>query len=146
MMSALYPQDMHHAPHAPQLLRRRNLMRRLLVAILMLLVCAAFVLLAPQEAKPSNVFQGDTKAKPAVKRGPVFRSTKEQIKQAQAILKARGFYSGEEDGKLSAETRAGLKKYQEAEGLKVTGTLNKATLEKMSVVLNVRQKEWKPAT
>jgi hypothetical protein len=30
------------------------------------------------------------------KRGPVFRANKDQIKQAQAILKERGFYSGEQ--------------------------------------------------
>ena len=120
-------------------------MRRLLVAFLMLL-SVAFVLPAPLDAKPSTAPQGDAKAKPAVKRGPVFRSTKEQIKQAQVLLRARGFYSGQEDGKLNADTRAALKKYQEAEGLKITGTLNKATLEKMGVILTERQKEWKAAT
>jgi hypothetical protein len=80
-----------------------------------------------------------------LQRGPVFRANKEQIKQAQAILKQRGFYAGDETGKLDPETRAGLKKYQEAEQLKVTGTLNKATLEKMNVTLTDKQKEWKPA-
>ncbi len=121
-------------------------MRRLFVAFLILLLSVAFVLLAPLDARPSTASQGNAKAKPAVKRGPVFRSTKEQIKQAQVLLRARGFYSGQEDGKLNADTRAALKKYQEAEGLKVTGTLNKATLEKMGVILTERQKEWKAAT
>lgn len=120
-------------------------MKRLLVAFLMLLLCAAIILLTPQYAKPSTAFQGDTQAKPAVKRGPVFRSTKEQIKQAQALLRARGFYTGQDDGKLNADTRAALRKYQEAESIKVTGTLNKATLERMGVVLTDRQKGWKPA-
>jgi len=120
-------------------------MRRLLVAFLTLL-CAAFVLLATQNTNSSAASQGSANPKPAVKRGPVFRSTKEQIKQAQALLKTRGFYTGEEDGKLNDDTRAALKKYQEAESLKVTGTLNKATLEKMGVVLTDKQKEWKPAT
>ncbi len=60
------------------------------------------------------------------KRGPVFRATKEQIKQAQAQLKQRGFYAGEPTGKLDTQTRDGLRRYQEAEGLKVTGTLNAA--------------------
>ncbi|HEV2800178.1 MAG TPA: peptidoglycan-binding domain-containing protein [Pyrinomonadaceae bacterium] len=122
-------------------------MRRLLVAFLTLLLSAASVSSAAQQsAKPSAPSQGEAKAKPAAKRGPVFRSTKEQIKQAQALLKARGFYNGQDDGKLSADTRAALRKYQEAEGLKVTGTLNKSTLEKMGVVLTDKQKEWKPAT
>ncbi len=50
------------------------------------------------------------------------------------------FYSGEQIGKLEPDTRAGLKKYQQAEGLKVTGTLNKITLEKMGIVLTEKQK------
>ena len=76
----------------------------------------------------------------AGKRGPVFRANKEQIKQAQAILKQRGLYQGEQTGKLDAGTRDGLKKYQQAEGMKVTGTLNRATLEKMSIALTDKQK------
>jgi peptidoglycan hydrolase-like protein with peptidoglycan-binding domain len=74
------------------------------------------------------------------KRGPIFRATKDQINQAQAILKSRGFYSGEQIGKLDEATREGLRKYQQAEGLKVTGTLNKVTLEKMNIALTEKQK------
>jgi len=78
--------------------------------------------------------------KQGTKRGPIFRATKEQINQAQAILKERGFYSGEQLGKLDDATRDGLRKYQQAEGLKVTGTLNKVTLEKMKITLTDKQK------
>jgi peptidoglycan hydrolase-like protein with peptidoglycan-binding domain len=74
------------------------------------------------------------------KRGPIFRATKDQINQAQAILKSRGFYSGEQIGKLDEATREGLRKYQQAEGLRVTGTLNKITLEKMNIALTEKQK------
>lgn len=74
------------------------------------------------------------------KRGPVFRATKEQINQAQALLKSRGFYNGEQIGKLDDATREGLRKYQIAEGLKVTGTLNKITLEKMNIPLTEKQR------
>jgi peptidoglycan hydrolase-like protein with peptidoglycan-binding domain len=74
------------------------------------------------------------------KRGPVFRATKDQINQAQAILKTRGFYGGEQIGKLDEATREGLRKYQQAEGLKVTGTLNKITLQKMDIALTEKQK------
>jgi peptidoglycan hydrolase-like protein with peptidoglycan-binding domain len=74
------------------------------------------------------------------KRGPVFRATKDQINQAQAILKSRGFYGGEQIGKLDEATREGLRKYQQAEGLKVTGTLNKLTLQKMDIALTEKQK------
>lgn len=81
-----------------------------------------------------------TGTKQGARRGPIFRATKEQINQAQAILKARGFYSGEQIGKLDEATRDGLRKYQQAEGLKVTGTLNKVTLEKMNIALTEKQK------
>jgi murein L,D-transpeptidase YcbB/YkuD len=43
-------------------------------------------------------------------------------------------------GKLDDATREGLRKYQQAEGLKVTGTLNKITLEKMNITLTEKQK------
>ena len=89
-------------------------------------------------AQSSTSTQNGTK--PATKRGPVFRATKEQINQAQAILKSRGFYSGEQIGKLDEATREGLRKYQQAEGLKITGTLNKITLEKMDIALTEKQK------
>ncbi len=74
------------------------------------------------------------------KGGPVFRATREQINQAQVILKARGLYSGEPTGKIDTLTRASLKEYQKAEGLKVTGTMNKPTLEKLGIGLTDKQK------
>ncbi len=50
----------------------------------------------------------NTAVKPKKPRKPIFRANKDQIKQAQKILKDRGFYAGEESGKLDADTRAGL--------------------------------------
>jgi peptidoglycan hydrolase-like protein with peptidoglycan-binding domain len=93
-------------------------------------------------AQNSNSSTSTTKpgTKQGAKRGPVFRATKGQINQAQAILKERGFYAGEQIGKLDDATRDGLRKYQQAEGLKVTGTLNKITLEKMNIPLTDKQK------
>ncbi|HVQ36484.1 MAG TPA: peptidoglycan-binding domain-containing protein [Pyrinomonadaceae bacterium] len=115
-------------------------MKKILSIFLSLLFVAA-VVTAAQNANSSTTTNNSTAApKPAKKRGPVFRANKDQIKQAQAILKTRGFYAGEETGKLDDDTRAGLKKYQAAEGLKVTGTLNKVTLEKMAITLTDKQK------
>jgi peptidoglycan hydrolase-like protein with peptidoglycan-binding domain len=125
-------------------------MKRSIFAFLTLLLAASVLSAAAAQNTNSSTTaaakQESTKAKPAVKRGPVFRATKEQIKQAQVLLKGRGFYAGEENGKLDDDTRAALRKYQEAESLKVTGTMNKATLEKMNIALTDRQKAWKPAT
>lgn len=70
----------------------------------------------------------------------IFRATSDQIKAAQKLLKAGSMYSGEETGKLDDATRDALKKYQDANGLKVTGTLNQATLEKMGIELTEKQK------
>lgn len=71
-----------------------------------------------------------TKAKKAV-----FKATKEQVMEAQKIIKVT------ETGKLSKEDRAALKTYQTENGLKATGTLNKVTLEKMGITLTDKQKE-----
>jgi peptidoglycan hydrolase-like protein with peptidoglycan-binding domain len=91
-------------------------------------------------AQTSTSTSTKTATKQGAKRGPIFRATKEQINQAQGILKERGFYAGEQLGKLDDATREGLRKYQQAEGLKVTGTLNKVTLEKMNITLTDKQK------
>jgi hypothetical protein len=60
---------------------------------------------------------------------------------AQKMLKDKAMYAGEQTGKLDDPTRDGLKKFQEANGLKPTGTLNKVTLEKMGIALTDKQKE-----
>lgn len=73
-------------------------------------------------------------------RRSIFRATKDQIIEAQKRLRTGGLYAGEETGQLDDPTREGLKKYQEANGLKVTGTLNQSTLEKMGIALTEKQK------
>jgi peptidoglycan hydrolase-like protein with peptidoglycan-binding domain len=82
-----------------------------------------------------------TKSSSTKKSGPVFRATKDQIMEAQKMLKEKSMYSGEQTGKLDDATRGGLKKFQTANGIKATGTLNKETLEKMGIVLTDKQKE-----
>jgi hypothetical protein len=49
-------------------------------------------------------------------------------------------YSGDATGKLDDATREGLKKFQTANDVKVTGTLNQATLDKMGIALTDKQK------
>ncbi|HLN97349.1 MAG TPA: peptidoglycan-binding domain-containing protein [Pyrinomonadaceae bacterium] len=112
-----------------------------IVSTLLLLLFMFAMTAAAQNANSSTTTSGSGSAtKPAKKRGPVFRASKDQIQQAQKILKDRGFYAGEQTGKLDADTRTGLKKYQTAETLKVTGTLNKVTLERMGVTLTDKQR------
>ncbi|HEX8653447.1 MAG TPA: peptidoglycan-binding domain-containing protein [Pyrinomonadaceae bacterium] len=117
-------------------------MKKSLLALLTLLLAMSFAAVAQNGNSNSNS-ESNSNAKSTNsnrKRGPVFRANKDQIKQAQAILKQRGFYTGEQTGKLDPDTRAGLKKYQEAEKIKVTGTLNRVTLEKMNIQLTEKQK------
>lgn len=94
---------------------------------------------AEDDKKPAKEDKtASAEAKP--KKPAVFRATGDQIKQAQKMLKDGSMYSGEQTGKLDDATRAGLKKYQEANGVKVTGTLNAVTLEKMGIALTDKQK------
>lgn len=67
-----------------------------------------------------------------------FRPTKDQISQAQKMLKGKG-YSGEETGTYSEELKTAIRDYQSANGLKRSGSLNRATLEKMGIELTESQ-------
>ena len=106
------------------------------LSLILSLLCV-FAITAAAQTSNSNSKNSTAAAKP---RKPIFRASKDQVMQAQKILKDRGFYGGEQTGKLDDDTRAGLKKYQLAENIKVTGTLNKLTLEKMGVELTEKQK------
>ena len=113
-------------------------MKKLPFAVISLLL--ALTLAVAAQNMNSNANKNSNGKSGSTKRGPVFRATADQIKQAQAILKQRTFYAGDQTGKLDTDTRAGIKKYQEAESIKVTGTLNKVTLEKMGIALTDKQK------
>jgi peptidoglycan hydrolase-like protein with peptidoglycan-binding domain len=115
-------------------------MKKLITALLSLsFACSIAVATQNSNSSPTQGQNKNANSTPK-KRPPIFRANKDQINQAQAILKQRGFYSGEQIGKLDADTRAGLRKYQEAEKLKATGTLNKVTLVKMGIALTEKQK------
>ncbi|HEX8289505.1 MAG TPA: peptidoglycan-binding domain-containing protein [Pyrinomonadaceae bacterium] len=88
----------------------------------------------------SSFANASEKSSTETKRGPIFRASKEQVMAAQKMLKEKGMYAGEETGKLDDTTREGLRKYQTANGVKVTGTLNRETLEKMGIKLTDKQK------
>ena len=89
-------------------------------------------------ATPADKTTAKTSTKSSNK--TIFRATSDQIKAAQKLMKSKSFYAGDETGKLDDATRAGLKKYQEANGLNVTGTLNQVTLDKMGIALTDKQK------
>ncbi len=74
------------------------------------------------------------------KRPPIFTANKSQVMQAQKLLKSNKMYSGEETGKRDPVLKAAIKVYQKTNGLRATGTLNRATLEKMGIELTEKQK------
>ena len=90
---------------------------------------------------PNSFATADGDKTTTTKKAPVFRATKDQIIAAQKLLKEKNLYTGEATGALDPATRAALKAYQEANGMKGTGTLNAATLEKMGIALTDKQKE-----
>jgi peptidoglycan hydrolase-like protein with peptidoglycan-binding domain len=53
----------------------------------------------------------------------------DRIKEIQEALAKSGHYSGEPTGKWDATSKAALKSFQEANGLKATGKLNARTLQ-----------------
>ena len=116
-------------------------MKKLPWVALVLLLVLSLAFATQNKNANGNANKNSTSNKSSnTNRRPVFRANADQIKQAQAILKQRSFYAGDQTGKLDDATRAGLKKYQEAEGVKVTGTLNKLTLEKMGITLTEKQR------
>lgn len=115
-------------------------MKRLLWVTLSLVLLLSVAALAQNSNSAQNSNKNSSNKSTNANRKPIFRANADQIKQAQGILKQRNFYSGDQTGKLDTATRAGLKQYQQAEGLKVTGTLNKVTLEKMGIALTDKQR------
>jgi murein L,D-transpeptidase YcbB/YkuD len=113
------------------LILEEKLMKNLILILIVSLLVTISI-----NAQTTPAAASDTKTTAEAKpKKQIFRANKEQVMQAQKMLKV------EETGKLNDETRAALKKYQPENGLKATGTLNRATLEKMSIELTDKQKE-----
>ena len=89
----------------------------------------------PTSGSASSASKSDGPKRP----GP-FQATKEQITTLQTKLREAKLFSGEADGERSDELKDAVKKYQDAKGLKATGGINAATLEKMGIALTDKQK------
>lgn len=113
-----------------------NMLKRLIMAVSVIFLLA-FGIFAQGTETPTAAANATTE-KP--KRAPIFRATKVQISEVQNKLKAANLYSGEATGKLDKASRDAIKKWQGSNGLKKTGTLNRATLEKMGIELTDTQK------
>jgi peptidoglycan hydrolase-like protein with peptidoglycan-binding domain len=55
------------------------------------------------------------------------------VKKLQESLRDKGYYSGQVDGRMGPQTRDGIRKYQKAENLKVTGHVDTETAGKLGV-------------
>ena len=57
----------------------------------------------------------------------------QDIKKVQETLRDKGYYAGKVDGVMGSQTRAGIREYQKAEKLPVTGRLDAETAGKFGV-------------
>lgn len=112
-------------------------MLKKLVPVLVIVLYASAIHFAQGTSTASTTAKT---AEPA-KKPPVFRPTKDQIKQVQTMLKEKSLYKGEASGTYNDDTRAGIKSFQKENGLTQTGTLNRATLEKFGIELTETQKK-----
>ena len=58
---------------------------------------------------------------------------KQEVKSAQDALKAKGYDPGASDGAMGPRTRAAIRNFQKAEGLRATGRLDADTRGKLGV-------------
>jgi peptidoglycan hydrolase-like protein with peptidoglycan-binding domain len=65
---------------------------------------------------------------------PLVLHADETVLAAQKKLAQLGFYKGTPDGQIGSQTGAAIRRYQIAENLKVTGELNRQTLERLGIV------------
>lgn len=113
------------------------MLRKILLLVSISLICASVIF---GQASASETVT--PKATPAPAKKPAtFRSTKSQVIEAQTLLKAKKMYNGEATGVSSADWKTAVKTYQGDNGLAKTGSLNRATLEKMEIKLTEKQAE-----
>ena len=59
---------------------------------------------------------------------------RDEARRVQSALRAKGFDPGSIDGRVGAETKAAVKKFQDRYGIKATGTIDNQTLFALGVV------------
>ena len=64
---------------------------------------------------------------------PFAASADETIQATQSRLAKLGYYGGTVDGQMGSQTSAAIRRFQIAENLKVTGELNRQTLERLGI-------------
>lgn len=64
---------------------------------------------------------------------PLSLHADDTVLATQKKLAQLGFYKGEADGQTGSQTSAAIRRYQIAENLKVTGELNRQTLQQLGI-------------
>lgn len=64
---------------------------------------------------------------------PLALRADDTILATQRKLAQLGFYKGKPDGEMGSQTSAAIRRYQIAENLKVTGELNRQTLDQLGI-------------
>lgn len=64
---------------------------------------------------------------------PAAAAARARMRRVQERLRAAGFPPGPLDGRLGPQTRAALRQYQQHKGLRVTGSLDRQTLETLRI-------------
>jgi peptidoglycan hydrolase-like protein with peptidoglycan-binding domain len=81
----------------------------------------------------SDAAKGEMKAGKSARGAMAGGGNRDQVRKVQEALKDKGHDPGPVDGVMGPRTRAALKDFQKAEGLKDSGQLTKETLDKLNV-------------
>jgi peptidoglycan hydrolase-like protein with peptidoglycan-binding domain len=102
--------------------------RTVFASALLLILAVSARAAEEKQAPPAKAEKmGETEKKPEMTTGT------ENTRKVQEALKAKGNDPGPIDGKMGPKTRAALKEFQQASGLKATGQLDSQTAEKLGV-------------
>jgi len=90
---------------------------------------------ASQKNSSGNSGQGATSSTNSASNAPVMSNQefKANVESAQRQLKQKGLYSGSINGVMDSKTETAIRKYQQSNGLSVTGQLDQDTLNSLGI-------------